>query len=64
MLQRQPRRGRGRDGWGDWLPEPAVDRVAHGLPRQMVFNELFALGNAVVPQISEHIGRMILEATA
>lgn len=63
-LERQPRRGRGRDGWGDWLPEPAVGRVAHGLPRQMVYDQLFALGNAVVPAVSEHIGRQIMAAAA
>lgn len=47
-----------------WLPEPNVDRVAHGVPRRM--DRLKALGNAVVPQIPEIIGRAImkLERTA
>ncbi len=46
-----------RDGW---LPEPQVGRVAHGLPKWMVVAELHALGNAVVPDVSEHIGRLIM----
>ena len=36
------------------------DRETHGLPRQMVR----ALGNAVVPQVAEHIGRMVMEAAS
>lgn len=43
-----------------WLPEPAVGRVAHGIPHGV--DRLRALGNAVVPQIPEMIGRAILEA--
>ncbi len=38
--------------------KPGVERVAHGLPNQM--DRLAALGNAVVPQIPELIGRAIL----
>lgn len=48
------------EGWAGWLHEPAVDRVADGVPRSVGFEELTALGNAVVPQVAEHIGRMIL----
>jgi DNA (cytosine-5)-methyltransferase 1 len=43
-----------------WLPEPDVGRVAHGVPRRV--DRLKALGNAVVPQVVEQIGRAILEA--
>lgn len=43
-----------------WLPEPNVGRVANGVPRRM--DRLKALGNAVVPQIPEMIGRAILVA--
>lgn len=43
-----------------WLPEPAVGRVADGVPYRVVKPELFALGNAVVPQVAEHIGRLAL----
>lgn len=47
--------------WGRaWLPEPALDRVAHGAPRSVGLDELTALGNAVVPQVAEHVGRLIL----
>jgi DNA (cytosine-5)-methyltransferase 1 len=39
-----------------------MDRVAHGVPRQVVYDPLHALGNAVVPQVAEHIGRLIMAA--
>ena len=39
------------------LPEPAVCRVDDGVPDRV--DRLFALGNAVVPQIPELIGRAI-----
>jgi DNA (cytosine-5)-methyltransferase 1 len=42
----------------NWLPEPNVGRVAHGVPRRV--DRLKALGNAVVPQVVEQIGRAIL----
>lgn len=41
-----------------WEPEPGVGRVVHGLPNQT--HRIRGLGNAVVPQIAEEIGRMIL----
>jgi DNA (cytosine-5)-methyltransferase 1 len=44
------------DGW--WLTEPDVGRVAHGVPARV--DRLRALGNAVVPQVVEWIGRQIL----
>lgn len=43
-----------------WLVEPDVGRVAHGVPARV--DRLKALGNAVVPQIPEIIGRAIMEA--
>jgi DNA (cytosine-5)-methyltransferase 1 len=43
-----------------WLPEPPVGRVANGVPRRV--DRLSQLGNAVVPQIPEIIGRAIMEA--
>ena len=42
---------------GAWLSEPDVGRVAHGVPKRV--DRLRALGNAVVPQIPEMIGRAI-----
>jgi DNA (cytosine-5)-methyltransferase 1 len=43
-----------------WLAEPDVGRVAHGVPARV--DRLRALGNAVVPQIPEIIGRAIMKA--
>ncbi|MGZ4520246.1 MAG: DNA cytosine methyltransferase [Mycobacteriaceae bacterium] len=45
-----------------WLPEPDVGRVAHGVPKRVVAPRLHALGNSVVPAVSEHIGRLIVAA--
>ena len=45
---------------GQWRTEPNVGRVAHGVPARV--DRLRALGNAVVPQIPEIIGRAILNA--
>jgi len=43
-----------------WASEPDVGRVAHGVPARV--DRLRCLGNAVVPQIVEVIGRAIVEA--
>lgn len=43
-------------GW--WSTEPDVGRVAYGVPRRV--DRLRCLGNAVVPQIVEEIGRAIM----
>jgi DNA (cytosine-5)-methyltransferase 1 len=52
----------GGDAWPDgWLPEPDVGRVADGVPKRLVAPHLHALGNAVVPQVAEVIGRMIMD---
>lgn len=45
-----------------WAAEPGVDRVAHGVPHGV--DRLRGLGNAVVPQVAEHVGRLIMEAVA
>ena len=47
-----------RDSW--WESEPSVGRVAHGVPSRV--DCLRGLGNAIVPQIAEALGRMIMEA--
>lgn len=44
-----------------WDVEPDVGRVVDGVPYRLVEDDLRALGNAVVPQIPELIGRAILE---
>ena len=44
----------------NWATEPAVGRVANGIPDRV--DRLKGLGNAVVPQIPEAIGRCILDA--
>ena len=46
----------------DWQTEPALDRVANGIPRRLVRDDIHALGNAVVPQVAELIGRRITAA--
>jgi len=47
---------------GHWAAEPDVGRVAHGIPARV--DRLLGLGNAVVPQVAEHIGRLIMTAAA
>ena len=42
-----------------WSTEPGMGRMAHGVPRRV--DRLKALGNAVVPQCAEWIGRQILK---
>jgi len=42
-----------------WEFEPDVGRVAHGVPSRV--DRLKCLGNAVVPQVVEAIGRMIMD---
>lgn len=52
--------GRGESRPGRWLPEPEMDRMADGFPRGVVRPALEALGDAVVPQVAEMIGRQLL----
>jgi DNA (cytosine-5)-methyltransferase 1 len=42
-----------------WKPEPSVGRVVNGLPNRT--HRIKALGNAVVPQIPEVIGNIIMQ---
>ena len=42
-----------------WTVEPDVGRVAHGVPSRM--DRLRCLGNAVVPQVAEVIGGVIIQ---
>jgi DNA (cytosine-5)-methyltransferase 1 len=45
------------EGW--WTTEPELGRVAHGISNRV--DRLRGLGNAVVPQIVEAIGRVIVQ---
>lgn len=42
-----------------WAVEPAVGRVANGIPSRV--DRLRGLGNAVVPQVAEFVGRQIVQ---
>jgi DNA (cytosine-5)-methyltransferase 1 len=53
--------GRHKPSWS-WRVEPDVGRVAHGVSDRT--HRLKGLGNAVVPQIPEIIGRAIMTALA
>jgi DNA (cytosine-5)-methyltransferase 1 len=44
---------------GHWSTEPDVGRVANGVPARV--DRLRGLGNAVVPQVAELIGKMIVK---
>jgi DNA (cytosine-5)-methyltransferase 1 len=58
LREGQSEESTGRIGW--WESEPDVGRVAYGVPGRV--HRLKALGNAIVPQIAEEIGRAILKA--
>jgi DNA (cytosine-5)-methyltransferase 1 len=47
------------EGW--WSVEPNVGRVAHGVPGRVY--RLKGLGNSIVPQIVEEIGKALIKAT-
>jgi DNA (cytosine-5)-methyltransferase 1 len=48
---------------GEWLArEPRVDRLVDGVPHQV--DRLRVAGNAVVPAVSEQLGRLIVEHDA
>lgn len=58
----QPRRTKAKrsshGAWQSWPTEPAVDRVANGIPRRV--DRLRGLGNAIVPQVAVEIFKGIL----
>ena len=44
-----------------WTPEPRIRRVVDGIPHRV--DRIKGLGNAVVPQVVEVFGNMIMEAS-
>jgi DNA (cytosine-5)-methyltransferase 1 len=58
----RPRIFRAAPERGRWPAEPDVGRVAHGLPARLAEPRIRGLGNAVVPQVSEYIGRLVMGA--
>lgn len=55
LLKRIPE----REAWLSKLPESAICGIDDGVPNRV--DRLRALGNAVVPQVAEYIGRSIME---
>lgn len=55
-------RGRPLEGWRIWDSEPAVARVVDGIPAEL--DRYRCIGNAIVPQVAEIIGRAIVSAIA
>lgn len=47
-------------GWQWWEVEPNMGRMANGVPSRV--DRLRGLGNAVVPQVAEYVGRLILQS--
>lgn len=48
----------GISGIGEWLPEPQMARMVDGVPEEL--EQIRCLGNAVVPQVAQKVGEMIL----
>lgn len=49
-----------REFYDQWETEPDVGRVADGISNRV--DRLRGLGNAVVPQVAEYIGRLVMAA--
>lgn len=59
---RRGQEGSAASGSRGWPAEPAVGRVAHGIPHRV--GHLRALGNAIVPQVAAEVIRSYMEACA
>ncbi len=55
---KRPGTGFTYSGWQWWETEPELGRVANGVPARV--DRLKGLGNAVVPQVAEVIGRLVV----
>jgi len=55
--------GRGNSGRVRRLPDAELLRVDDGFPSELDTDRIAALGNAIVPQVAEVIGRAIMEAS-
>lgn len=51
-------------GAGWWHSEPPLVRMVYGVPRRLVRPAISGLGNSVVPQVAEWIGRRIMQTVA
>ena len=51
---------KGHAGGQWWAIEPDLGRVAYGVPARV--DRLRGLGNAVVPQVAEYVGRLIMQS--
>jgi len=58
-IQSQTRGSSSIDYAGWWETEPDVGRVANGVSSRV--DRLKCLGNAVVPQVAEYVGRLVME---
>jgi DNA (cytosine-5)-methyltransferase 1 len=56
----EPQRSSSQARHAGWESEPDVGRVANGIPGRV--HRLKALGNSIVPQIAEEIGKAIMKA--
>jgi DNA (cytosine-5)-methyltransferase 1 len=62
QVREQRNHARGKENHASrqwWATEPDVGRVAHGVSSRV--DRLRGLGNAVVPQVAELIGRMVID---
>jgi len=59
VLRRQQQPSRVLGNSKHWIIEPPVGRVANGIPSRV--DRLRCLGNAIVPQVAEFVGKMVME---